>query len=80
MDIVKFEGHTRVLGESQGYRGLPIKDALFHDENGNAFNGMISVWKPTEEELMILMHGGYIMLTVVGIHHPPVVIDVLRNE
>lgn len=80
MDIVDFEGHTRILGEAQGFRGLPIKDIHYVDENENRIPAMLSVWKPTEEELMHLMYGGYIMLSVMGTVHPPVKIDVLRNE
>lgn len=79
MDIVDFKGKTRTLGEAQGYRGLHIKDIQLRDENGNLFPAMVSVWRPSEEELMILMHNGYIMLTVMGQMHPPVMIDVLKD-
>lgn len=80
MNNIKFEGMTRTLGETQGYRGLHIKDIKLVDENGNLFPAMISVWKPTEAELMHLMYGGYVMLTVLGTGHPPVKVEVLRDE
>ena len=80
MDNINFNGKTRTLGEAQGYRALHIKDINLVDEKGNQFPAMISVWKPTEAELEVLMNGGFVMLTVLGNSHPPVMLDTLRNE
>lgn len=85
MDIVNFEGKTRTLGVEQGFRALHIKDIVAHmglDENGKSivYAAMISVWKPTEQELEMLNKGGYITLTILGTQHPPVMIETIRNE
>lgn len=39
-----------------------------------------SVWRPTPEELVGLMNGGVVMLTVCGLEHPPVSISVVGAE
>ena len=35
-----------------------------------------SAWKPSPEELQMLIGGGYVVLSVVSTQHPPVMIDV----
>lgn len=62
---------TRVLGEAQGYRGLPIRD-----EVGQHGPQMVSSWQPTAEELRLLAAGAPIYLTVLGTAHPPVLLEV----
>jgi len=71
MQILEIDGTTRVLGESQGYRGLPVKDC---EENGVKF--MQSEWALTDEEAAALKSGATIILTVVGEGHPPVKLEV----
>ena len=41
---------------------------------------MITVWKPSKEELMHLMYNGFVKITILGDVHPPIMVDVLRNE
>ncbi len=38
--------------------------------------GLSSLWKPTEEELNLLNNGGVVELTVLGLKHPPVIVEV----
>lgn len=72
MKNVKTAYTTRTVGEAQGYLPLHIMDAA---ENGN--NHMVTFWKPTAEELKFLNDGHFINLTIPGIMHPPIAVEVL---
>ena len=67
------EGHTRILGKSQGYLGLPIRDVALPDNGGNC---MISLWEPTPAEIAAIVAGASIQLCVLGTGHPPVIMQV----
>lgn len=71
MNIAHIEGATRVLGVSQGYRGLPIVDTLFGDAPA-----MISEWLPSADERAAIAGGKSIFLSVLGTQHPPVLLEV----
>lgn len=71
MQILEIDGCTRVLGESQGYRGLYIRDE--QSEDGNV---MISEWALTDEEISRLKSGGTLLLSVYGSGHPPVKLEI----
>ena len=72
MMIQRITGCTRVLGQTQGYLGLPIKDAI--TESGHAI--MLSAWEPTPDEIALINQGGKIILTVLGTAHAPVMLHV----
>jgi len=76
--IVKRIGDaTRVLGQKQGYIGLPIKDiARVNAANGQLCNTMVSAWELTPDEIERLKQGATIYLTVMGTEHPPVMLNV----
>lgn len=74
MIVARIEGFTRVLGKSQGYIGLPIKDTILGVDGGE-FPVMISAWEPTPEDLRALNEGGKIYLAVFGTSHPPVLMS-----
>lgn len=74
MIIARIEGATRVLGQSQGYRGLPILDTTLNDDASQPV--MVSAWEPTPDEIEKIVAGAKIRLWVLGIAHPPVIIDV----
>jgi hypothetical protein len=77
MEIGRIRGCTRVIGKSQGYYGLPLRDVLLNDTvTGPETPAMQTVWMPTPDELAALNAGAPIMLTVVGTGHPPVMIGV----
>ena len=60
---------TRVLAEGQEeFNKLPIVDVTAED--GSPF--MCSLWKPTIKELEALLNGGDIVLSIMGLQHPPV--------
>jgi hypothetical protein len=77
MDIGRIRGCTRVLGRSQGYYGLPIRDELSNDSvTGPNTPVMVTAWFPTPDELVALNAGAAIHLHVVGTKHPPVMLGV----
>lgn len=63
---------TRVLGESQGYLGLPIRDIEYEDGTP----AMQSAWFPTPKEREAINTGSPIILTLLGTNHPPTLLDV----
>lgn len=77
MLIAMIENATRVIGRSQGYLGLPIRDETFHCAvNGPGTPMMVTAWQPTPEEIQRLVAGASVHLKILGTTHPPVMIDV----
>lgn len=77
MLIGHIEGATRVLGKSQGYLGLPIKDEVIHcSVSGQGTPSMVTAWMPTPDELERLNAGSPVYLRILGTAHPPVMIEV----
>lgn len=77
MMIGRVEGCTRVLGKSQGYLGLPIRDELIHERvNGPGTPAMVTAWEPTPDEIARIVAGAPIHLRILGTAHPPVMIEV----
>lgn len=77
MNIIKIRGATRVLGMSQGYLGLPLRDELINCAvDGEGTPSMVTAWEPTPNELALLNAGAHILLRVIGTAHPPVMISV----
>lgn len=79
MIIKRIEGCTRVLGQEQGFLGLPLRD----EERDCVIAGqthrcrvMVTAWEPTPDELERIKVGATVYLTVMGIGHPPVSLDV----
>lgn len=72
MQIGMIEGMTRVIGKSQGYIGLPLKDFTYADGTP----AMESAWFPTPKELEALAAGAPVILEVLGSGHPPVKLSV----
>ena len=76
MLIGRIEGATRVLGKSQGYIGLPIKDTVINCANhGPDTPVMITAWFPTPAELVALAAGAPIHVTILGRAHPPMMLS-----
>lgn len=77
MEIGRIQGCTRVIGKSQGYYGLPLRDIVVNDTvTGPETPAMETAWLPTPEELAALNAGAPIILRVVGRGHPPVMVYV----
>ena len=71
MMINAIEGCTRVIGKSQGYLGLPLRDG----EIGGVPT-MTSSWQPTPAELAALAEGAPIYVTLHGQGHPPIMVSI----
>lgn len=77
MIIGRIEGCTRVLGKSQGYLGLPVRDVKLNcSVGGEDTPAMQTAWFPTPDELAAINAGAPIHLTVLGTGHPPVMLGV----
>ncbi|MGJ5149859.1 hypothetical protein [Bradyrhizobium sp. HKCCYLR1023] len=75
MQIGRIEGATRVIGKSQGYLGLPIRDEqLDCSVNGPVTPAMVTAWLPTPEELAALNAGAAVHVRILGTQHPPIMV------
>lgn len=73
---LRIEGATRVLGVKQaGVTPLAIKDVVEDD-----VPTMMSLWEPTPAELALLIAGGAVELTIAGVVHPPVRVNVQERK
>ncbi len=77
MQIAMIEGATRIIGKSQGYLGLPLRDeAVDCTVGGEATPCMVTAWQPTPDELARLNAGASVHLRILGTAHPPVMVEV----
>lgn len=77
MQIGRPVGATRILGKSQGYLGLPIRDAKINcSVNGPDTPSMVTAWHPTPAELAALNSGAPVHVVIIGTVHPPIMVDV----
>ena len=77
MQIGRISNATRVLGKSQGYLGLPIRDELINcSVNGEATPSMVTAWFPTPKELAALNAGAPVHVRILGVVHPPILVEV----
>ncbi|MDJ1632687.1 hypothetical protein [Rhizobium rhizogenes] len=77
MQIAMIEGATRIIGKSQGYLGLPIRDeAINCTVGGDGTPCMVTAWQPTPDELVRLNAGASVHLRLLGTAHPPVMVEV----
>lgn len=71
MKSLMIDGFTRILGRSQGYIGLPVKDTIVED-----CYAMQTLWEPTPDELERLNRGKGILITMLTVEHPPIKVEV----
>lgn len=76
MQIGRIEGATRVLGKSQGYLGLPIRDVVVECAVNGPCRAMETAWLPTPAEIEAIVAGAPVILRVLGVGHPPVMLEV----
>lgn len=77
MLIARIEGATRIVGKSQGYFGLPIRDEIISEHvNGPGTPSMVTAWEPTPEELARLVAGAKIHVRILGDIPPPMMVEV----
>lgn len=76
-DRVWTEGATGIIGKSQGYHGLPLRDEkIACSVNGDGTPAMVTAWQPPPNELARLNAGASVHLRILGTMHPPVSVDV----
>ena len=76
MQIGMIEGHTRVLGQAQGYLGLPLRDVRLNcSVNGPDTPAMETAWFPSPAEIAAIAQGAPVILRVLGSLHPPVMVE-----
>lgn len=77
MQIGRIDNATRVIGKSQGYLGLPIRDELINCAvNGIGTPSMVTAWIPTPDELAALNAGAAVHVRLLGVRHPPIMLTV----
>lgn len=77
MLVGRIKGATRVIGRSQGYLGLPIRDeAIDCPVNGGGTPSMVTAWFPTPRELEALNAGAPVHVRLLGTAHPPIMVEV----
>jgi hypothetical protein len=77
MQIGMIEGHTRIIGKSQRYLGLPLRDVVINSTvTGPETPAMETAWFPTPKEIEAINAGAPIILTIIGEGHPPVMLSV----
>lgn len=77
MHIAMIENATRIIGQTQGYLGLPIRDEKINcSVNGPETPSMVTAWQPTPDELARLNAGASVHLHILGTVHPPLMVDV----
>jgi hypothetical protein len=60
---------TNVYFSGEGFAALPATRVII-----DGADCMMTVWKPTEEELIEIAGGGCIAMIVLGTAHPPVIL------
>lgn len=79
MMIARIKGATRVIGKSQGYLGLPLRDEPYPDTvSGFIAHSMVTAWTPTPAELEALNNGANIEVRILAAPdgHPPIIVGV----
>lgn len=77
MQIGMVTGATRVLGKSQGYMGLPVRDEQINCKvGGEGTPCMTTAWLPTPKEIEAIKAGAPIHVRLVGTKHPPIMVEV----
>jgi hypothetical protein len=77
MQIGRIKDATRVIGKSQGYMGLPLRDEIVDCKvNGAGTPSMVTAWHPTPKELAALNAGAPVHVRILGVGHPPIMVEV----
>ncbi|MCJ8139583.1 hypothetical protein [Falsirhodobacter halotolerans] len=77
MEIGRIARSTRIIGESQGYAVLAVRDETFTcSVNGPDTPKMLTAWFPSPAELEALLNGAPIIVSIIGRDHPPIMLSV----
>jgi hypothetical protein len=76
MQIGRTENATRVIGQSQGYLGLPLRDEIVNcTVSCEGTPAMVTAWLPTPAELAALNAGAAMYVRILGNVHPPIMVE-----
>lgn len=82
MDIIPIPGANMNLAEHQDeYLTMPVRaetiTVVVRDDGAvDDVPCLSSAWKPSRDELALLLDSGYVQLRILGTQHPPVMITV----
>ena len=76
MQIGRISNATRILGKSQGYLGLPVRDEIVLSKVDGEVPCMTTAWLPTPAELAALVAGAPIYVKILGVAHPPILVEI----
>lgn len=77
MQIGRISNATRVIGKSQGYAGLPLRDEPVNcSVNGHGTPSMVTAWLPTPKEIEAIVAGAPVHVRILGTVHPPIMVEV----
>lgn len=78
MQAMMITGHTRICGKSQGFLGLPVRDEFIPHPflSSEGYNVMHTAWEPTQEELVKLLNGGKVIISLIGNNPQPIQVNV----
>lgn len=77
MIVALVEGATRIVGKSQGFIGLPIRDEICDEKNLGKVHTMLTAWTPTPAELEAINAGANIHIRLFCTNmHPPIMVTV----
>ena len=75
MIVKMIKGCTRVLGKSQGFLGLPVRDELINEAVMGPTPAMVTSWEPTPDEISRIGAGAPIIVKILGTAHPPIIVE-----
>lgn len=76
MQSGRVESATRVIGKSQGYLGLAIRDEPIRCAVNGVTPSMVTAWIPTPKEIEAIVAGAPIHVRILGTVHPPIIVEV----
>lgn len=77
MRVAVIEGHTRIVGEAQGFIGLPLRDEIIDEKVLGRVPSMVTAWMPTPAELEAINAGANIHVRLLCMSmHPPIIVSV----
>lgn len=72
----RIPGATRVLGKSQGYFGLPVRDEIIAERTNGKAPCMTTAWIPDPAELERIAKDAAVHVRILGYDHPPIMVEV----
>lgn len=75
MKAIKMPGMDYVIGESQGYRGLPVRydlDPSIPFKFTDSHNTITTYWEFEPEDIKAVIAGKPLVLRIVAAQHPPI--------